>query len=114
MTYQNNIDDRNSNSWLSSGKKFNDLLKATTVGMANKAKKVAKEFNDTMQANFEYYLPEKVSFGLMLFFNKCNCEFIRKHSSQLFLVKNSHEMTSKRICGFCVSATARYFLALFD
>uniref|UniRef100_H2ZEF0 C-myc promoter-binding protein n=1 Tax=Ciona savignyi TaxID=51511 RepID=H2ZEF0_CIOSA len=52
--------------WFSSGSKFNSLLKATTVGMATKAKKVAtnlaKDLNETMQASLAYYTPEKVRF----------------------------------------------------
>ena len=60
MTCQDNITSHSSNNWFNSKSKFNSLLKATTVGMANKAKKVAKGLNETMQANIDYYLPEKV------------------------------------------------------
>nr|XP_018671970.1 C-myc promoter-binding protein isoform X3 [Ciona intestinalis] len=57
-----------SNTWFSSGSKFNSLLKATTVGMATKAKKVAsnlaKDLNETMQASLAYYTPEKIKGSL--------------------------------------------------
>ncbi|XP_076803794.1 C-myc promoter-binding protein-like isoform X7 [Clavelina lepadiformis] len=55
-------------SWFGSGSRLNSLLKATTYGMATKAKKVAtnfaKDLNETMQASLSYYTPEKVKGSL--------------------------------------------------
>lgn len=52
------------NIW-SSGSKFNSLLKATTIGVATKAKRLAsnlaKDINETVQTNLSYYTPEKVN-----------------------------------------------------
>ena len=64
LTCHEDITNQRSSAWFGSGSKFNSLLKATTVGMANKAKKVAsnlaKDLNETMQASLAYYTPEKV------------------------------------------------------
>ena len=55
MTYSNDLQ----TAWSTS--KFNSLLKTATMGMAEKAKKVAKDLNETMQASIDYYTNEMVS-----------------------------------------------------
>ena len=64
LTCHEDITNQGSNGWFSSGSKLNNLLKATTVGMANKAKKAAsnfaKDINETVQASLALYNTEKV------------------------------------------------------
>uniref|UniRef100_H2ZEF1 UDENN domain-containing protein n=1 Tax=Ciona savignyi TaxID=51511 RepID=H2ZEF1_CIOSA len=81
----------------SSGSKFNSLLKATTVGMATKAKKVAtnlaKDLNETMQASLAYYTPEKVRVSLI----KGSLTDLR--SSQEDVQRGSDEPSARRNLG---------------
>uniref|UniRef100_H2ZEE8 UDENN domain-containing protein n=1 Tax=Ciona savignyi TaxID=51511 RepID=H2ZEE8_CIOSA len=83
--------------WFSSGSKFNSLLKATTVGMATKAKKVAtnlaKDLNETMQASLAYYTPEKVRVSLI----KGSLTDLR--SSQEDVQRGSDEPSARRNLG---------------
>uniref|UniRef100_H2ZEE9 UDENN domain-containing protein n=1 Tax=Ciona savignyi TaxID=51511 RepID=H2ZEE9_CIOSA len=71
--------------WFSSGSKFNSLLKATTVGMATKAKKVAtnlaKDLNETMQASLAYYTPEKVRVRYDLYSSQSSLRSTDSHHS---------------------------------